>query len=1714
MKHVLRTCLIFTVLLFTGHTSSSQTPAGNDWVLQHISQPFWKFPVHQTGIHRIDSATLAQTGVLAVPGFDPRKIQVFHNGKEIAVYVHGEDDGVFNTGDFVEFFGRRNDASMDKQFFEDTAHAVNKEFSLFTDTSYYFLTVGTTLQNKRLLNELATDFSNYLPAEDYFMTRSWYEPAGTYSTGSVNGDDFAKDSRYFDGEGWVDFPFGVESSLNAAREVNLITQGAYLQGPAAQLKFSVVGRSRYMFLHPAYPGMHHHVKLSIDGVSTPLDDFTYAGYSAYRNTLQIPASNLSTGFYTKFIFTAIDDMSTNPGQDITRVDRNSVARLELTFPHGTSLNNSAEKWMYVPDHPSKAKSYFSLTNMLSTSGEAFVYDLTNERRIKVIRTGNNVQMLIPNSLPGNPATKECFLSSEGKVINVTALKPLTTGNTFNDFYTDFFQNQYDYLIITHTTLLSEAAQYAAYRKNNGYPNLYNPIVADVEELYEQFSYGIRNNPLAIENFLKYLYANSVIPKHIFILGKGYSSNFTRHDTVTFRKSLVPGWGYPATDNIFVNRLSQNHINDIYIGRVAASTPQDAAIYLEKVMQHEDSLRYGKEMWMKRAIHLGGGSNAAEQTLIKNNLNKWKGVLEAPYFGGNVTTILKTTTEPIQIIQSQQLKNLINDGVRIMTFYGHGSATGFDISIDEVNSYSNEGKYPLVIVNSCYSGDLFNKIYTKSEEFVLTEKKGAIAYFGASNYSTIQVLNLMNDTLYHHMANASYGKTLGEIFRNTLKPLTGYPTSFFHRTSYQQSTLHGDPAIVLSVHDKPDYRIDNTSIFFTPANVTSEIDTFAINIISSNAGKAVPDSFVVRISRTFPDKATSDTTVTFPSTWYKDTFVVMLPVNRGSGVGLNLFEVELDAFYQIDESDETNNKATVPLYIKAANLIPVYPYEFAVIPDNSVTLFASTSDPFSAQKSYHFQLSLNPDFINLLAQHTTKGSGGIFSWKPPVTLVDSTVYFWRVSVDSSDHPEGVFDWRTSSFRYIDQRTGWAQAHFDQFLNNSYQYIRPEESTGNFLFVQDNQGVTVQTGVHPNLTANQHFYSLNGVYQYQSSNIISQNLPGGFVFAIFDTIAGLPVKAINSSSTWDGNWGNFQQPNSIRNAFEFPSHTAQWRDKMAAFFDSIPNGYYVLAYSMKNHHAPDFPEPLYQAFESIGSSLIRTLQPNTPYVIFGRKGAAIGDPQWVKEANKSTPQDTIRLNYVITSSWNQGHIVSQEIGPAKNWQSVYWKQNPFPADPYISDSIRFSVIGIDAGGNAVSFPALTNIPAYPDHVYNLDQIIDASQYPYIRLKVEMTDDVFHTPAQMKSWMVLYTPVGETALDPGTLFVMHKDTIQQGDSLWFKIATRNISAFDMDSLLVNCRVTDGQRKIHHAVYKRYRPHPAGDTLIIDSIGFNTASMSPGLSTLWIEVNPVNPQTGRYDQPEQTHINNIGEKLFLLSADNLNPLLDVTFDGIHILDGDIVSAQPAIEIQLNDENRFLMMNLPEDTALFRVYLKSPSASEFIPVYFRKDGIDQMIFYPADGKENRCRILFPADFAGNDGLYLLRIEAADKSQNQSGSIHYQISFRVISESTITEVLNWPNPFSTKTHFVFTLTGHEVPTDFRIQIMTITGKIIRELTMNDLGPINIGRNITSGYWDGTDQFGDRVGNGVYLYRVITNIGGETILKSSTGADRYFKDGWGKMYLMR
>ncbi|CAH8285125.1 putative secreted protein (Por secretion system target) [Mariniflexile fucanivorans] len=116
-------------------------------------------------------------------------------------------------------------------------------------------------------------------------------------------------------------------------------------------------------------------------------------------------------------------------------------------------------------------------------------------------------------------------------------------------------------------------------------------------------------------------------------------------------------------------------------------------------------------------------------------------------------------------------------------------------------------------------------------------------------------------------------------------------------------------------------------------------------------------------------------------------------------------------------------------------------------------------------------------------------------------------------------------------------------------------------------------------------------------------------------------------------------------------------------------------------------------------------------------------------------------------------------------------------------------------------------------------------------------------------------------------------------------------------------------------------------------------------------------------------------------------------------------------------------------------------------------------------------------------GLHTLTIKAWDVYNNSSIS---EIQFIVYDEDEVLQinnVLNYPNPFVNYTEFWF---NHNSSTSLNvsIQIFTVSGKLVRTLNGQTSGGNIINSSLSRDIvWDGRDDFGDRIGKGVYIYKL-------------------------------
>ncbi|MFB0925007.1 MAG: C25 family cysteine peptidase, partial [Vicingaceae bacterium] len=172
---------------------------------------------------------------------------------------------------------------------------------------------------------------------------------------------------------------------------------------------------------------------------------------------------------------------------------------KLAYPHTLDFRGgSTFDKFFVPRSLIQTKAYLSFNNFIGT-GNVIFYELTNSKRIRVDTLGGNYNCLIPNSAD---TLVECLVIFEGDVKNIISLTPVEGTGTFTDFAASAIDSAF--IIITHPSLMIEANDYASYRLNGPSNNLQNAIVFNIEDLYDQFSYGIKKHPYSIRSFMDYI----------------------------------------------------------------------------------------------------------------------------------------------------------------------------------------------------------------------------------------------------------------------------------------------------------------------------------------------------------------------------------------------------------------------------------------------------------------------------------------------------------------------------------------------------------------------------------------------------------------------------------------------------------------------------------------------------------------------------------------------------------------------------------------------------------------------------------------------------------------------------------------------------------------------------------------------------------------------------------------------------------------------------------------------------------------------------------------------------------------------------------------------------------------------------------------------------------------------------------------------------------
>ncbi len=1616
----------------------------NSWI--NFNRSYFKVSVSKDGIYKLTYSDL-QLASFPVNSVDPRLIKLYHRGAEQAIFVQGEADAVFNVSDFIEFYGQKNDGTLDKKLYKPTSMQPHPFYNLYSDTTAYFLTYSLIPPGGKRMASFSEVNVTTIPKETFHNEERLSVFNNRYAGGNTQNSELQY--TFFDqGEGWTGIPIQQNQSIDYV--IDLVNNPITTAG-LPQFEMQLVGWDNIQHTAQVFVGANAG---SLRAVANP----NFFGYETPLASTTLNWGDIGADGKMSVRITA--------GVSTTNRFQLSASYIKLTFPQSFNAAALSEKAFRLAANATNSKSYIEIDN---PALNLRLWDITDPDNVSIIGTRPTASSL--SAVVSNTSSPRNVWTSS--ITSTPIVKPIS--------FRQIDASIPNFLIITNKALAKPALgysnvvqAYAAYRASVA-GGKYDTLTVTVDQLYNQFNYG-ETSSLAIYEFMKYMVGNGN-PKYLFIIGKGrdissYSTYQRIAPPLNEFKDLVPSAGLPASDAAYSAGLGGTTFEPkVPTGRLPAFTPAQVAAYLNKIKETEAAPLSAD--WRKQGLHLSGGIQSFELPQFKSYVDGFKTTAKGNYWGGNITTISKRESNPVQLIN---VSDQVNRGVNMITFFGHSSPGTIDIDIgfvtDPVLGYNNPGKYPVFLINGCNAGAFFLNGTIFGEDWMLAASKGARNFIAHSSFGFSNTLKAYSDLFY----STGFGdstfiqKGIGDIQKEVAsRYLTEYGGGIFNVTQVQQMVLLGDPAVKLFGTSKPDYAIDNSSlsrISLDGAPVTSSSSLFGIKVIRKNMGATGVGSVPVRVIRTFSDNTSKTYDSVFGNVLNQDTIVFKLKRDP-KGAGLNQFTVVIDPLNTIKEINKLNNTATFSTLIPSNATKNLFPSAFAIANKQNVNLVFQSTDLVSGARDFQVQLDTTSTFSSPYLK-TQVVSGKVVA-KFAVTLLssDSTTYYWRTKLDKPSANENT-EWNTASFSFINNSPeGWGQIKFPQYMDNEVNGLLKDLQERKLKYLETITPFSVSTfgSNNPTPVTNVSLKINNVEY-----NIASQGQPcrtNTINLVAFNKNTAVPYAGIPFSFQDPRTCGREPQ---LINSFLLSELETGLNDDLATYVGAIQQSDSVLIFSIGNPGYQSWSSNVKTKLGNFGISVaqINLLQDGEPIVILGRKGAAVGSAKIFKASVAPANEQLIAVSKTMTGRSSAGSMKSAVIGPAKSWVKLIDQVTQLE----VPDQFSFSVYGISLQGTETLLRQ--NISG------NLDlSFIDAQLYPYIKLELVMQDQVNLTAVQLRKWMVLYESVAEGIL-------VYKDSIapraiQEGQAFSSQYGFVNFSEkFFPSQLTVRADVRTKNSGVNHSTTFLIDPPKPGDTTKF-SISINSKS-KVGLNDVSVFVNPK-------ILPEQYYDNNILSLPDYLNVkgDKTTPILSVTVDGRSLRNNDFVSKSPAILIKLKDENPFLFKT---DTLGMNIFLKTACNAincPFTPIYFSRSDIN---WSPASATQDFKIGFNPQNL--KEGLYTLRVEGVDASGNKSGAKSYEIDFQVSDATLLTLQSVYPNPSASSFYFSFVLSGNVLPTDFSLQIISMDGKTVQDFTYDDVQNFIIGTDELQ--WNGTDSSGNLLPNGIYLYKLRVGVNGKSAVQ--------------------
>ncbi len=684
-----------------------------------------QFVVREEGIYKITFEQL--TDALADPDFslefemayewneiDPRYLELRDEYGPVPINFVGEEDGSFDPGDYLEFFGDRHfgDDGYNDDYTAENVYTLSLEE--YFGSRMAIENGGLNVVGPSVIKPPA--FKQTVRIEEQsvkdLLVAQW--TFSLYPNSSNNPNYYREDIWFWDqitAPSLKAYPFNIQYPLDSNSR----------RFTAEVCLFSLT-YNRYN-----YSSINHKAQININSSLIDIKEW-YGQTEVFLNNNDNPLANLHLMHGQNILYVNL------PG--LPNIENSSVLLdyLELTYWRQFKTDTDFLRFSRPPN-PTPGVYEFELNNF--SNPDISIYKLGSSKFENVLIRADNETGAAPYSATFQDSIN--FDSTEYIAVTEDMKKfPLRIVPNLPSNLRDPM-NAAEYVIITIQDFIKNEAllQYKEMWEAEGHVL---KIVA-LQDIFDEFNGGIRSAE-AIRDFLSYAYNNWSEPylSHVLLLGDGLTderdnSPVKHMNLIPFKNVWVEARGAIASDNWLACIVGDDPVADVSISRIPVWLENQIAQVLEKSAHYK--YNYNFEDYWHSNVTLAAGGNPGEGSFFaiqSENIRKtWipenfhvKRVycnvqnLPAGYFG-NTTSLISN----------------INSGSVYVQFMGHGGGYVWAdynlLNKYDINTFNNDN-YPLVSSMSCY-GSAFNFAGSSSigEELILTAGKGAIGHIGFTGY---------------------------------------------------------------------------------------------------------------------------------------------------------------------------------------------------------------------------------------------------------------------------------------------------------------------------------------------------------------------------------------------------------------------------------------------------------------------------------------------------------------------------------------------------------------------------------------------------------------------------------------------------------------------------------------------------------------------------------------------------------------------------------------------------------------------------------------------------------------------------------------------------------------------------------------------------------------------------------------------------------------------